>query len=141
MRSPSRAALVVSGAAAIAFMLTGCGGSPHHAAAQSEGTSMPGMSGMPTAPPTGPTTPVRTNHVTIKNFAFAPATVTVPVGTTVNWTNTDQDPHTVTSTTGVFRSPALSTTNTFHYAFSKPGTYHYLCTIHPFMRGTVVVTP
>lgn len=139
MRSPFHAALAVG--AAMVLTLSACSGSSHHAAKTGGGASMSGMSGMSTAPATGSGTPVATDHVAIKNFAFVPATVTVHTGATVTWTNTDQEQHTVTSLTGVFKSPVLATTTTFHYAFTKPGTYHYQCTIHPFMRGTVVVAP
>ncbi|WP_223199539.1 plastocyanin/azurin family copper-binding protein [Solihabitans fulvus] len=84
-----------------------------------------------------------TNSVAIKDFAFAPATVTVPVGTTVTWTNSDQDPHTVTATESgsPLRSPTMNNGATYKYTFTKAGRYDYLCTIHPFMTGTVVVTP
>ena len=77
----------------------------------------------------------------IRNFAFAPAMLTVPVGTTITWTNDDQDAHTVSAADGAFRSAALADGDTFRFTFSKPGRYDYLCTIHPFMTATVVVTP
>ncbi|WP_204073833.1 cupredoxin domain-containing protein [Planotetraspora phitsanulokensis] len=83
---------------------------------------------------------VAAKTVAIKNFAFAPAAVKVPVGTTVTWTNTDEEPHTVSATSGPFRSGTLMTGATYRYTFTKPGKYRYLCTIHPFMLGTVVVT-
>jgi plastocyanin len=80
--------------------------------------------------------------VAIKNFAFAPGKLVVKVGTTVTWTNQDTDAHTVTSTGsgGPLKSAALGTGGTFSYTFTKPGTYDYLCTIHPFMTATVTVT-
>ncbi|MBW8798825.1 MAG: cupredoxin family copper-binding protein [Streptomyces sp.] len=86
--------------------------------------------------------PVTGTAVAIKNFAFAPATLKVPVGTTVTWTNQDTEAHTVTSTGpgGPLRSAALGTRATYRYTFTKPGTYAYLCTIHPFMTATVEVT-
>ena len=81
--------------------------------------------------------------MTIKNFAFAPAALTVKAGTTVTWTNQDADAHTVTSKDGggPLASAALNTGQTYSYTFAKPGTYAYLCTIHPFMTATVTVTP
>jgi plastocyanin len=82
------------------------------------------------------------NTVAIQGFAYAPATLTVKAGTTVTWTNQDQDPHTVTSTNGgPLRSPTLNNGASFRYTFSTPGHFDYLCTIHPFMTATVVVTP
>ncbi|MDQ2710222.1 MAG: cupredoxin domain-containing protein, partial [Actinomycetota bacterium] len=83
-----------------------------------------------------------TNTVAIQNFTFAPASVTVKAGTTVTWTNQDQDPHTVTSmNNGALKSPTLNHGEAFHYTFTTPGRFEYLCTIHPFMTATVVVTP
>jgi amicyanin len=83
------------------------------------------------------------NTVSIKDFAFTPSDTTVKAGTTVTWTNRDQDPHTVTSTGsgGPLHSPTLRHGQTFKYTFTKPGHYDYLCTIHPFMTATVTVTP
>ena len=104
-------------------------------------SSMPGMS-MPTATQSAPSQPVTTNTVSIKNFAFDPAVITVKVGTTVTWTNADQDPHTVTSDgkSGPLNSKPLNQGDTFQYTFTKAGTFSYLCTIHPFMTATVTVT-
>jgi plastocyanin len=86
--------------------------------------------------------PVVTNAVSIQNFAFSPATVTVKAGTTITWTNRDQDAHTVTSMPGgSFHSPTLNTGQSFQYTFITPGRFDYLCTIHPFMTATVMVTP
>jgi len=79
--------------------------------------------------------------VAIQNFAFAPATLTVPVGTTVTWTNDDQDAHTVSATGGAFKSAVLNNGGVFSYTFSTAGRYDYICSIHPFMTATVVVTP
>jgi plastocyanin len=77
--------------------------------------------------------------VKVDNFSFVPQTVTVPVGTTITWTNRDDIPHTAASTTGVFKSKVLDTDEKFSYTFTKAGTYPYYCTIHPKMTGTVVV--
>jgi plastocyanin len=81
------------------------------------------------------------NTVTIDNFAFAPATLTVEPGTKITWTNKDEEPHTVTSADGgaTFKSPALDTDDKFSFTFDKPGTYKYFCSIHPHMVGTIVV--
>ena len=80
------------------------------------------------------------NAVTIDNFAFVPATLTVPVGSTVTWTNHDEEPHTVAANDGSFHSPGLDTQGTYSFTFRTPGTFDYICSIHPFMHGTVVVT-
>lgn len=79
--------------------------------------------------------------VNISGFAFVPASVTVSVGDTVTWTNSDTAPHTATSdTAGVFGSPTLNQGGTFSHTFTTAGTFAYHCNIHPSMTGTVVVT-
>jgi plastocyanin len=83
--------------------------------------------------------PAANAAVKIDNFVFGPQTLTVPVGTTVTWTNSDDIPHTSVSTEGVFKSKVLDTDEKFSYTFTKAGTYPYYCTIHPKMTGTVVV--
>jgi len=80
-----------------------------------------------------------TAEVKIDNFSFGPAALTVPVGTTVSWTNRDDIPHTVVSTDGVFKSKVLDTDEKFSFTFSKAGTYPYFCSIHPKMTGKVIV--
>jgi plastocyanin len=80
-----------------------------------------------------------TLEVKIDNFSFGPATLTVPVGTSVTWTNRDDIPHTVVSTEGVFKSKVLDTDEKFSFTFSKAGTYPYFCSIHPKMTGKVTV--
>ncbi|MDE2136081.1 MAG: cupredoxin family copper-binding protein [Gammaproteobacteria bacterium] len=77
--------------------------------------------------------------VIARDFMFAPLTVTIAAGTTVTWTNRDDEPHTVVSDTGLFRSGALDTNESFSFRFDAPGTYHYACSIHPRMVGTIVV--
>ena len=79
------------------------------------------------------------NEVWIQNFAFNPATITVPVNTTVKWTNKDGVTHTVTSDAGIFNSGNLGANATFSYKFTAPGSYPYKCTIHTYMTGTVIV--
>ena len=80
-----------------------------------------------------------TMEVKIDNFSFGPGTLTVPVGSTVTWTNRDDIPHTVVSTEGVFKSKVLDTDEKFSFTFSKAGSYPYFCSIHPKMTGRVVV--
>ncbi len=77
--------------------------------------------------------------VKIDNFVFGPQTVTVPVGATVTWTNSDDIPHTAVSTEGAFKSKVMDTDEKFSYTFTKAGRYSYYCSIHPKMTGTVVV--
>src|SRR5215218_4689422 len=77
--------------------------------------------------------------VSIDNFTFSPAVITVPAGTRVVWTNRDDIPHTVVGADDprALRSPPLDTDDRF--AFAAPGTYRYFCSLHPHMQGTVVV--
>ena len=84
--------------------------------------------------------PASSATVKIDNFSFGPATITVPAGTTVTWTNSDDVPHVVTSDDNkMFKSKALDTDDHFSYTFTKPGTYNYHCAIHPKMVAKVVV--
>jgi plastocyanin len=79
-------------------------------------------------------------QITIDNFSFAPATLTVPAGTEVTWVNHDDIPHTVVSEDKTtFKSRALDTDEKFSFKFAKPGTYTYFCSIHPKMTAKVVV--
>ena len=105
-------------------------------------TAMPSMSGMPaTAPATAAAAkPVAGNAVAIHDFTFGPQVVTVKLGTTVHWANRDSEAHTVTSDTGAFNSPVLQPGAGYSFTFTKPGTYSYHCTIHPFMTAKVVVS-
>jgi amicyanin len=77
--------------------------------------------------------------VKIDNFTFTSKSLTVKAGTTVTWTNQDDIPHTVTSTTQQFKSKALDTNDTFSFTFTTPGSYNYFCSLHPHMTGTIVV--
>jgi plastocyanin len=83
------------------------------------------------------------DKVSIKNFVFSPANITIKKGTTVTWTNNDGAPHTVAAASDApekFDSGNLSSNKTFSFTFSTTGTYKYHCGIHPDMTGTVTVT-
>ena len=79
--------------------------------------------------------------VNIDNFAFAPATLTVTAGTTVTWKNEDDSPHRIGDKDGTFKSAALDTDDTFSHTFAAAGEYPYICTIHPYMVGKIIVNP
>jgi len=100
------------------------------------------MSGRPaTAPATASAAkPVAGNAITISTFAFGPQVVAVKLGVAVHWSNRDSEAHTVTSDTGAFSSTVLQPGAGYSFTFTKPGTYAYHCTIHPFMTGKVVVS-
>ena len=74
---------------------------------------------------------------------YAPDNITVVIGVnnTVVWTNNDNEPHTVTATDGSFDSGTMNPDATFTYTFKTPGTYTYICTLHPWMHGYVTVKP
>jgi plastocyanin len=79
--------------------------------------------------------------VDIDNFAFTPAALTVTAGTTVTWKNEDDSPHRIGDKGGTFKSAALDTDDTFSHTFAAPGEYPYICTIHPYMVGKIIVKP
>ncbi len=83
----------------------------------------------------------RADNATVKidNFSFTPQRVTVKAGTTVTWTNQDDIPHTVASSTRAFKSKALDTDDKFRFMFMTPGSYDYFYSLHPHMTGTIVV--
>jgi plastocyanin len=79
------------------------------------------------------------NTIVVKSFMFTPMNLKVKAGTRITWMNKDEEPHTVASDQGLFRSSALDTDESISYQFDKPGTYHYTCSIHPRMIGTITV--
>jgi len=79
--------------------------------------------------------------ITIDNFTFGPANLTVPAGTTVTWSNHDDIPHSVVATDKTFRSAALDTNESYSFTFRTAGTFAYFCGLHPHMTGKVIVTP
>jgi len=87
-----------------------------------------------------PSSPSTQANVTINNFAFDPPTLTVKVGSIVQWTNQQDTDHTVTSDTGEWDSGHLSQGQSFQQTFAKSGTFPYHCSIHSTMKGTIVVT-
>lgn len=78
--------------------------------------------------------------VTIQDHAFNPPTLEVAVGTTVTWINNDNAPHTATEQGGGFNSGRLSRGDSFSFTFTEPGTYNYICSFHPRMSGTIIVS-
>jgi amicyanin len=140
--SPSRTKVaLVGGAAAAVLLLSACGGSATampRPAGSGSATAMP----MPAESESAPASvaPAQTNQVKITKFAFAPAVITVVAGTQVTWTNEDAIPHDVFAPPAGLQSSVLNQNDSYTHTFSKPGTYHYICSIHPFMHGTIVVT-
>jgi amicyanin len=83
--------------------------------------------------------PATDPEVDIDQFTFTPQRLTVKAGATVTWSNEDDVPHTVASSSKVFKSKALDTGGKFSFTFTTPGTYDYFCSLHPHMTGAVVV--
>jgi len=90
------------------------------------------------APIPAPKTQPAEAGVTVKNFAFSPADLTVSVGTKVTWTQDDSTPHTIVSNSGVFKSGTLNRGDKFSFTFTEPGTYPYHCGIHASMVGKII---
>ncbi len=88
------------------------------------------------------TTSTKTNHVSIRDFAFGLANITVIKGTAVTWANNDPTTHTVTENDGQTgpASSQLTPGLSYSFAFDAAGTFIYHCAIHPDMTGTVIVT-
>lgn len=85
---------------------------------------------------------VGSNSIAIKNFAFSPAILTIKTGTTVTWMNQDGAVHQIASDPGTpvaFNSGLLDTGKSYPFTFTQPGTYTYFCTVHPSMKGTIIV--
>ena len=121
----------------VALLLAACGGGGTTTA------STPTATSQPTPTPTQTSTVANVKIVEQNGkYSFQPATLSIKMGTQVEWLNTSDAPHTVTSdTAGVFGSTSnISKNQTFKFTFTKAGTYSYVCLIHPKMGGTVKVT-
>jgi plastocyanin len=77
----------------------------------------------------------------ISTWGYGPSTTTVTVGQPVMWTNSGTSPHDATATDGSWGTPLLQTGQSALVTFSTPGTFAYTCVVHPWMQGTIVVTP
>jgi plastocyanin len=97
------------------------------------------VAGLPFVP--GPPAAAASYQVRMRGYAFTPAALTVRAGATVTWTNLDQAPHDVVTTSGpaVLRSPLLERGRSWSFTFTTPGAYGYYCSVHPDMRAQVIV--
>jgi plastocyanin len=84
-----------------------------------------------------------THSVTISHYAFGPGSMTITAGDTVTWTNEDQAPHDVTTTTApvAIHGSTMQQGQSWSFTFTTPGTYSYICSIHPDMKATLTVVP
>jgi len=116
--------------AALALLIAGCGSG----SGASSGTRAT----------TGTADTDGTAHVFMKVLEFTPATIKARVGQTVTWANEDTSSHNVTYVSGPRFTSSRRMLNpgaTFSITLSQPGTIRYVCTLHPWMRGTIVVSP
>jgi amicyanin len=116
------------------FALAACAGSP-----TTTTTGTPATTAGPTTASGTTTAAGQTQKaaVSIQNFAFSPAQLTIKVGTTVVWTNDDSAGHNIKS--DAFTSPMMAKGQTFEFTFDKAGTYDYICGVHPTMKGQIIV--
>ncbi|HZI39119.1 MAG TPA: plastocyanin/azurin family copper-binding protein [Acidimicrobiia bacterium] len=90
------------------------------------------------SPPSG-----QPGEIRIANFEFQPQTAVVKPGTKVTWTNADSSVHDIKDTSPLATpvSPSMNKGDTFSITYTQPGTYSYVCGIHPYMIGSVEVVP
>ena len=81
---------------------------------------------------------IKTNEIIIDNFAFNPSELTINSGTTLTWKNNHDVVHTIVSQ-NLFESKTLNKEDEFTFTFNTPGEYNYYCSIHPSMRGKIIV--
>ena len=109
---------------------------------QTEMQNMPTRSqtqGQTQANPTTTTDTMGKNNVTIQNFAYSPASLTVKVGDKVTWTNQDSIGHSATADDNSFDTGVLAQGQSGSETFSKAGTFTYHCSVHPNMKATIIV--
>jgi plastocyanin len=134
------------------LLVAACGGSSGSSTSQAATTPAPTATSAPTpavaaSTPTQAASTAPTKVVQVKivekndKYSFDPASITIPKGAQVVWTNASDAPHTVTSNDNTFKTPSnLMEHQTFMMVFNTTGTFAYHCTIHPYMKGTITVT-
>lgn len=106
------------------------------------GCSSPGQAAATTAAAatnTVGTNPASKNEILIESNSYKPDSVTIKVGESIKWINKDSYNHTVTAKNGEFDSGNIASGAEFSFTFAKEGTYEYICGIHTFMKGTIIV--
>ena len=129
-----RRTLIIGVAISASLALAACGSSASPAAAPPSAAASPAASAAASQ-----AAAAGGSAITIQNFAFAPASLTVKAGTTVTWTNNDSPTHSVKWADGAAGSSPLTTGSSYTRTFATPGTYAYVCGIHASMHGTIVV--
>lgn len=115
---------------ALSMAFTGCSSSGQAAAATTAGA----------ASTAGTNTAASKNEILIEGNSFKPDSLTIKAGDSIKWINKDSYNHTVTAKNGEFESGNLASGAEFSFTFSKEGTFEYICGVHTFMKGTVIVT-
>jgi len=136
------AVLVLGGAVSILFMKNPAK-APSGSSSSSSADTMANMDHSSSNQSSQSTSPVSTDKVDIKDFAFSPASITVKKGTTVTWTNQDSTRHNIApdKETADFKSSELLAQGaTYSVTFNTTGTFTYHCTPHPYMKASVTVT-
>lgn len=124
----------------LAFSLSACGGDDNSDTTTTETTTEAAEAPEPSGnAPAASGDAVRAAKVEIVDFAYDPDPVTVEAGGKVIWLNQDSAPHTATADDGSFDTGTLEEGKLKSETFKEPGTYTYICSIHPEMHGTVEV--
>jgi plastocyanin len=107
-----------------------------------EGTTAPppAPTPVPTPAPAAPAAPAAPGTIRAVDFAFQPTSLTVAAGSRVSFVNAGRAPHTMTARDGTFDSGIINAAGTWAHSFATPGTYAFLCSLHPQMVGTLRVT-
>ncbi|EST29678.1 cupredoxin domain-containing protein [Streptomyces roseochromogenus] len=101
------------------------------------------LTGSGTVLATSPAQAASSYRVVMSGYAFGPRALTITAGSNVTWVNQDQAPHDVETTSGPesVHSPLLNKGGTWSHTFTTPGTYGYVCTVHPGMTAQLIVKP
>jgi plastocyanin len=144
MKGRGRAAMAILAISAVMLAIfvivlaAGCGGSTRGGAGTTGGTTSPPASTAPGETTTGGS-PAGGAEVVMKGIKFVPDSLTVKVGQTVTWLNQDNTDHDIVAVQGEFKSGLFGQGKSFSFTFAKAGTYAYYCSVHPNMKGTIIV--
>jgi len=126
----------VATAAVVVGLVTACSSGSNSSGG---GTTAAGGSSSPSMTMSTPMAASSGSQIEVKNFTFEPMMLSIAVGTTVTWKFDDSAQHTVSADDKSFVSPALSNGQTYTHTFTTAGTFQYICSIHQYMKGTIVV--
>ena len=133
MRRP----LLEAGAVALALGIAGCGGDDDEGS--TAGSAPEPVQQTPQGADNSGGANVRSQKVQMVDYTFSPETVTIAAGGKITWVNEDQAPHDATADDESFATGTIESGKLKSETFKQPGTYTYICTIHPQMTGTIEV--